>query len=114
MPTKIAAQPSKYQCDGNDEHDAGGNHQDFEGVIARHVIVGTLYALHGHDRTPCQQTPVYTLASYLRGNARRRIPHRVFLGRRSAAQRFLLCFRAANHKRCDAMGSAAGKLLVAC
>ena len=78
MPTKIAAQPSKYQCDGNDEHDAGGNHQNLEGVIARNVIVGTLYALHGHDRTPCQQTPIYFLASYLRGNAGRRIPHRVF------------------------------------
>src|ERR1700720_4113283 len=50
---------------------------------------------------------------YLRGNARRRIPHRVFLGRRSAAQRFLLCFRAANHKCCNAMGSADGKPLVA-
>ena len=49
------AQPSKYQCDGNDEHDAGGNHQDLEGVIAWNVIVCTLYALHGHDCTPCQQ-----------------------------------------------------------
>ena len=50
---------------------------------------------------------------FLRGNARRRIPHRVLLGRRSAAQRFLLRFRAANHKRCNAMGSADGKPLMA-
>jgi len=39
MPTKIAAQPSKYQCDGNDEHDAGGNHQNLEDIIARSVMV---------------------------------------------------------------------------
>ena len=32
----------------------------------------------------------------------------------SAAQRFLLCFRAADHKRCNAMGSADGKPLMAC
>jgi hypothetical protein len=55
-------QPSKYQCDGNDEHDAGDNHQNLEGVVARSVLVRTLYALHGHGRTPCQQTPVYSLA----------------------------------------------------
>jgi hypothetical protein len=33
------AQPSKHQCDGNDEHDAGGNHQDLEDVIARSGMV---------------------------------------------------------------------------
>jgi hypothetical protein len=38
-PTCVAAQPSKYQCDGNDEHDAGGNHQNLEDVIARSVMV---------------------------------------------------------------------------
>jgi hypothetical protein len=27
------------------------------------VLVRTLYALHGHGCTPCQQTPVYSLAS---------------------------------------------------
>jgi len=27
-----ASKPSKYQCDGNDEHDAGGNHQNLEDV----------------------------------------------------------------------------------
>jgi hypothetical protein len=34
-----AAQPSKYQCDGNDKHDTRGNHQNLEGVIARSVMV---------------------------------------------------------------------------
>jgi hypothetical protein len=34
-----AAQPSKYQCDGNDKHDTRGNHQNLEGVIAWNVIV---------------------------------------------------------------------------
>jgi len=38
-PAQIAAQPSKYQCDGNDEHDAGGNHQNLEDVIAPSVMV---------------------------------------------------------------------------
>jgi hypothetical protein len=38
QPTSIAAQSSKYQCDRNDKHDAGGNHQNFEGVIAWNVI----------------------------------------------------------------------------
>lgn len=62
MPTKIAAQPSKYKCDGNDKHDTGGNHQDLEGVIAWNVMVWTLYALRRHDCNPCQRTPVYLLA----------------------------------------------------
>jgi hypothetical protein len=61
LSASIAAQPSKYQCDGNDKHDAGGNHQYLEGVIAWNVIVCTLDALHGHDCTPCQQTPIYFL-----------------------------------------------------
>ena len=39
LPTSIAAQPSKYQRNGNDKHDAGGNHQDLEGVIAWNVMV---------------------------------------------------------------------------
>jgi hypothetical protein len=33
------AQSSNYQRDRNDKHDASGNHQDLEGVIARNVIV---------------------------------------------------------------------------
>jgi len=36
---RVAAQSSKYQCDGNDKHDAGGNHQDLESVIAWNVMV---------------------------------------------------------------------------
>jgi hypothetical protein len=36
---RVAAQSSKYQCDGNDKYDARGNHQNFEGIIARNVIV---------------------------------------------------------------------------
>src|ERR1700685_3348704 len=71
-----------------------------------------LYALHGHGCTPCQQTPICSLASYLRGNAGRRIPHRVFLGRRSAARHLLLRVRTANNKGRDAMGSPAGKPLM--
>ena len=39
LTTSIAAQPSKYQCNGNDKHDAGGNHQNLERVIARSVMV---------------------------------------------------------------------------
>src|SRR5580700_903099 len=73
-----------------------------------------LYALHGHGCTPCQQTPIYSLAFYLRGNAGRRIPHRVFFGRRSAARQLLLRVGTANHKSCDAMVSAAGKPLMRC
>jgi hypothetical protein len=61
LPASIAAQPSKYQCDGNDKHDAGGNHQNLKGIIAWNVVVCTLDALHGHDCTPCQQTPIYFL-----------------------------------------------------
>lgn len=34
-----AAQLSNDQCDGNDEHDAGGNHQNLEDVIASNVLV---------------------------------------------------------------------------
>jgi hypothetical protein len=34
-----AAQSSKCQCDGNDEYDAGGNHQNLEEVIARSVTI---------------------------------------------------------------------------
>src|ERR1700722_20965002 len=102
LPASIAAQSSKYQCDGNDKHDACGNHQNLEGVIAWKVMVRTLHALHGHDCTPCQQTPVCVLGSYWRGSAGRRIPHRVFLGKRLAAQ-LLLHVRTANHKSCDAM-----------
>src|ERR1700722_4590874 len=49
---------------------------------------------------------------YLRGNAGRRIPHRVFLGRRSAAHRLLRRVRMANHKCCDAMDSPDGKFLM--
>ena len=111
---RVAAQSSKYQCDGNDKHDACGNHQNLEGVIAWKVMVRTLHALHGHDRTPCQQTPVYLLASYWRGNAGRRIPHRVFLGQRLAAQQLLLRVRTANHISCDAMASPDGKPLMTC
>ena len=53
LPASIAAQSSKYQCDGNDKHDACGNHQNLEGVIAWKVMVRTLHALHGQDCTPC-------------------------------------------------------------
>jgi hypothetical protein len=77
---------SHYQCEGDGKHDPGGNHQNFESVIARNVTIRMLYALHGHGCIPCQQTPIYVLVSYLRGNADERIPHRVFLGKRSAAQ----------------------------
>jgi hypothetical protein len=35
----VAAQPSKYQCDGNGEHDAGSDHQNLEDVMARNVII---------------------------------------------------------------------------
>ena len=65
LPTYIGAQPSKYQCDRNDKHDASGNHQNLEGVIAWNVIVCTLYALHGHDCTPCQQTPDYLFGFFI-------------------------------------------------
>jgi hypothetical protein len=65
LPTSIAAQSSKYQCDGNDKHDACGNHQNLEGVIAWKVMVRTLHALHGHDRTPCQQTPDYLFGFFV-------------------------------------------------
>jgi hypothetical protein len=105
---------SHYKCDSNDKHDSGGDHQNFESVIARNVIVCALYALRGHGCTPCQQTPIYFLASYLRGNADERIPHRVFLGKRLAARQLLLRVRTANHKSCDAMDSPGRKLPMRC